>query len=86
MPLAGGLGASCCVAHAAPGMLWVLPVSVLPRLRGGEGVCVRVLGLGVMSQRRLPSLRVSWRVSCRRLRRYGWCWGGGKLRRWTPWG
>ena len=41
------------------GVLWVLPVSVRRRFRGGEGVCVPSVGLGVMSHRRLPSLRVS---------------------------
>ena len=79
-PLAGGSGASCYVARGAPGVLCVLPVSVRRHLRGGEGVCVRGVGLGVMSHRRLPSLSVSWRVSCRRLRTYGWSWGAGRLR------
>ena len=37
-PLAGGSGASCCVARRAPGVLWVSPVSVRRRLWGGEGV------------------------------------------------
>ena len=61
-PLARGSGASSCVVRGAPGVLPVLPVSVRGRLRGGEGVYVRGVGLGVMSYRRLPSLRVSWRV------------------------
>ena len=39
-----------------------------------------------MSHRRLPSLRVSWRVFRRRLTIYGWSWGAGRLRGWIPWG
>ena len=83
-PLAGGSGASCCVARRAPGVLWVSPVSVRRRLWGGEGVCACGAGLWVMSHRRMPSRRVSWRVSRRRLRTYGWSWGAGRLRGWTP--
>ena len=64
----------------------MLPVSVCGHLWGGEGVCVRGVGLGVMSHRRLPSGRVSWRASRGRLRTYGWSWGVGRLRGWTPWG
>ena len=30
----------------APGLLWVLPVSVRRCLRGGEGMCVSGVGLG----------------------------------------
>ena len=72
-PPAGESGASCCVARGVPGVLRVgavsvSPVSVRRRLRGGEGVSVGGGGLGVMSHRRLPSLRVAWRVSRRRLR------------------
>ena len=65
-------------------MLWVSPVSVRRRLWGGEGVCVCGAGLWVMSHRRMPSRCVSWRVSRRRLRTYGWSWGAGRLRGWTP--
>ena len=83
-PLAGGSGASCCVARRAPGVLWVSPVSVRRRLWGGEGVCACGAGLWVMSHRRMPSRRASWRVSRRRLRTYGWSWGAGRLRGWTP--
>ena len=36
-------------------------------------------GLGVMSHRRLPSLRIARRVFCRRLRTYGWSCGTGEL-------
>ena len=83
-PLAGGSGASCCVARRAPGVLWVSPVSVRRRLWGGEGVCACGAGLWVMSHRRMPSRCASWRVSRRRLRTYGWSWGAGRLRGWTP--
>ena len=83
-PLAGGSGASCCVARRASGVLWVSPVSVRRRLWGGEGVCACGAGLWVMSHRRMPSRRASWRVSRRRLRTYGWSWGAGRLRGWTP--
>ena len=79
-----GSGASCCVARRAPGVLWVPLVSVRRRLCGGEGVCVCRVGLWVMSHRRIPSRCVSWRVSRRRLRTYGWSWGAGRLRGWTP--
>ena len=65
-------------------MLWVSPVSVRRRLLGGEGVCACGAGLWVMSHRRMLSRRVSWRVSRRRLRTYGWSWGAGRLRGWTP--
>ena len=58
-------------------MLWVSPVSVRRRLWGGEGVCACGAGLWVMSHRRMPSRCVSWRVSRRRLRTYGWSWGAG---------
>ena len=58
-------------------MLWVPPVSVRRRLWGGEGVCLCGAGLWVMSHRRMPSRCVSWRVSRRRLRTYGWSWGAG---------
>ena len=47
---------------------------------------MRRVGLGVMSHRRLSSLRVSWSVSSRRLRTYGWSWGAEGLRGWIPWG
>ena len=80
----GGSGASCCVACRAPGVLWVPPVSVRRRLWGGDGVCVCGAGLWVMSHRRMPSRCVFWRVSRRRLRTYGWSWGAGRLRGWTP--
>ena len=49
-----------------------------------EGVCLCGAGLWVMSHRRMPSRCVSWRVSRRRLRTYGWSWGAGRLRGWTP--
>ena len=39
-PLAGGSGASCCVARRAPEVLWVLPVSVRRRLWVARGVCL----------------------------------------------
>ena len=39
----------------------------------------------LISRSRVPSLRVCWRVSCRRLRTYGWSWGAGRLQGWTPW-
>ena len=41
-------------------------------------------GLWVMSHRRMLSRCVSWRVSRRCLRTYGWSWGAGRLRGWTP--
>ena len=63
----------------APGVLWVPPVSVRRRLWGGEGVCVCGAGLWVMSHRRMLSCCVSWRVSRRRVRTYGWSWGAGRL-------
>ena len=37
-----------------------------------------------MSHRRMLSRCVSWRVSRRRLRTYGWSWGAGRFRGWTP--
>ena len=40
--------------------------------------------LWVMSHRRMASRCVSWRVSRRRLRTYGWSWGAERLRGWTP--
>ena len=67
-----------------PKMLRVLRVSVRRSFWAGEGRAVRGVGLGVMSHRRLPSRRVSWRVSCRHLRTYGWSWGAGTLQGWTP--
>ena len=79
MSLAGGSDALCCLALTAPALLWVLPVSMRRRLWGGEGVCVRGVGLGVMFHRHLPSRHISWRVSRRRLRAYGWSWGAGRL-------
>ena len=71
----GRAGASCCVARGDPRLLRVrlvpvLPLSVRRRLRAGEALSVCGGGLGVMSNRRLPSLCVSWRVSSRRLRTY----------------
>ena len=65
------------MAGGVPGVLQVgavlaLPASVHRRLCGGEGVSVGRTGLGVMSRRRFPSRRVSWRVSGRCLRTYGW--------------
>ena len=82
---------SCCVACRVSGLLWVglvpvLPLSVRGRMRGGEGWCVRGVGLGLMSHRRLPSLRVSWRVFGRGLRTYGWSWLAVRLWGRTPWG
>ena len=65
-------------------MLWVSRMSVRRRLWGGEGVCACGGGLWVMSHRRMPTRCLSWRVSCRRLRTYGWSWGAGRLRGWTP--
>ena len=64
-----------------------LPVSVRRRLSGGEGACVRAVGLGVMSHRRLAFLHISSRVLRRRLRTYGWSWGAGRpawLPMWPP--
>ena len=71
-PLAGWSGASCCVARPAPVVcvLWVLLVPAPGRLRCGDGVCVYGVGLGVMSQRRIPSLHVFWKPCGRRLRTY----------------
>ena len=37
-----------------------------------------------MSHRRMQSRCVSWGVPRRRLRTYGWSWGAGRLRGWTP--
>ena len=65
------------------GAMWVLPVSVQHQLWGGEGVSVCWVGLEVMSHRRVPSLCVSWRVSCRRLTTYEWSLGAGSSRGWT---
>ena len=42
----GGSGASCCLAHRAPGVLRVLPVSVRQSFWGGKGCVCPGLGLG----------------------------------------
>ena len=57
-PLAGGSGASCCVARGVPGLLQVRAVSVLPvsvrrHLWDGKGVSEGGAGHGVMFHRRL---------------------------------
>ena len=60
-------------------MLLVPPVSLCRRLWGAKGVCVCGAGLWVISHRRMPSRCVSWGVSSRRLRTYGWSWGAGEF-------
>ena len=83
---AAGRGVRRVMLCGVSGRVQVLPVSVRPHLLGGERVSGCGAGLEMMSHSRLLSLPVSCRLSRRRLRTYGWSWGAGSLRGWTPWG